>query len=538
MPASRSTWLALVVVLAACAPYLPTIDDYFTQDDFGVVQLLASKGWSTFPRWFTMPWMEHIWGYTPDEIRPFVAFTYQVTALPGAGRPELHHIVNILFHAANALLVMALARFALQVTVPAAAYAGLVFALLPVQAESVAWITGRVDSMPAFFYLATFLAYVRWRRPPGGPADSRAMRGAPGWYALALALFFVALFSKQNTITMVATLAAYDIFVLDRERRGSLIGCLAAWLPFALMTAGYLALRRALFGASVRGGIESPDQLAAVGDMVERHLMRTLLGHTGSVAIAEWLVIAALLAALSVVLVRMPRLILPAAALTAGWWAIGAAPVLVAGYESPRHVYLAAAGWALLLGLLGDEVARGRRPHAFMRTALGVLLAVVAVAYAVRLSVAVQTWGSWAAVSEIAAEQVSAEASRVPDGTLLLVNVPRESWEWATPFVLRPPYAPADLSARVNLITPFRLHCCGPDQWHTVTRERLAAWARGGAPIVAIDVAPGTGRVSRTTDTERPELRTLVPVLAAMDSWQSLDRAVVRFMEEVVRRSN
>ena len=531
----RSGWLALLVVLAACGPYLPTIDDYFTQDDFGVVQLLASKSWSTFPRWFTMPWMEHIWGYTPDEIRPFVAFTYQVTALPGAERPELHHIVNILFHAANALLVMALARLALQVTLPAAAYAGVVFAVLPVQAESVAWITGRVDSMPAFFYLATFIAYVRWRLS-SSPADTRAPHRSTRWYGIALALFFVALFSKQNTITMVATLAAYDLFVLDRERRGSLISCIAAWLPFALMTAGYLGLRRALFGASVRGGIESRDQLTAVGDMIERHLLRTVLGHAGSVATWEWLGIGVFLAALAVMLVRAPRLIGPAAALTLGWWAIGAAPVLVAGYESPRHVYLAAAGWAFLLGLLAHQTSRDRKRHPLIRSALGGLLVLAVAVYAVRLYGVVQTWGSWARVSEIAVEHVNVEASRVPEGTLLLVNVPRESWEWAAPFALRTPFAPADLSTRVNLITPFRLHCCGPDQWNTFTRERLAAWARSGAPIVAIDVAPRTGTVSRTTDGERPELRTLVPILAGTESWQSLDRAVVTLMEQVVRR--
>jgi hypothetical protein len=528
-------WLALVVVLAACGPYLPTIDDYFTQDDFGVVQLLASKSWSTFPRWFTMPWMEHIWGYTPDEIRPFVAFTYQVTALPGAGRPELHHLVNILFHAANGLLVMALARLTLGVTLTAAAYAGVVFALLPVQAESVAWITGRVDSMPAFFYMATFAAYVRWRLS-ASPTDTGARRGSPAWYGFAVALFVVALFSKQNTITMVATLAVYDLFVLDRERRGSWISCMVAWLPFALMTAGYLGLRRALFGASVRGGIESREQLTTVGEMIERHLLRTVLGHTGSVATWEWLAVGVFVATLAIVLVRVPVLIRPAAALTVGWWAIGAAPVLVAGYESPRHVYLAAAGWAFLLGLLSDQASPGRNRHALIRGAVGVLLAFAVTVYAVRLFGVVQTWGSWARASQIAVERVSAEASRVPDGTLLLVNVPRESWEWATPFVLRPPYSPTDLSARVNLITPFRLHCCGPEQWNTFTRERLAAWARGSAPIVAIDVAPRTGAVSRTTDSERPELQTLVPLLAGTESWQSLDRAVVRLMEEVVRK--
>ena len=64
-------WLPwAVVALAAILPYLSTLGDYFVRDDFGVVQLLAQKPWSSFPRWFATPWMDDIWGYTPDEIRP------------------------------------------------------------------------------------------------------------------------------------------------------------------------------------------------------------------------------------------------------------------------------------------------------------------------------------------------------------------------------------------------------------------------------------------------------------------------------------
>ena len=115
-------------------------------------------------------------------------------------------------HAGNALLVMAIARTVLALSPLAAAFAAIVFAVLPGQAESVAWVTGRVDSMPAFFYLATFLAYARWRQHHRWSA-----------YASSLALFFVALFSKQNTITMVATLAAYELIVLTRQERGTLV---------------------------------------------------------------------------------------------------------------------------------------------------------------------------------------------------------------------------------------------------------------------------------------------------------------------------
>ena len=64
---------AALVALAATVPYLPVLHDYFIQDDFGVVALLSQKPASAFPGWFVSTWMDDIWGYTPDEIRPFPA---------------------------------------------------------------------------------------------------------------------------------------------------------------------------------------------------------------------------------------------------------------------------------------------------------------------------------------------------------------------------------------------------------------------------------------------------------------------------------
>ena len=141
----RLAWLA--VALAASLPYLPVVDDYFVNDDFGVVSLLASKPALAFFGWFTSPWMDTIWGYTPDEIRPFPAVTYQVAALWGATAPVANHLFNIAFHVVNALLVYAVAVSAAGLPVPAAAWAAMAFALLPAQTETVAWVTGRVDSL-------------------------------------------------------------------------------------------------------------------------------------------------------------------------------------------------------------------------------------------------------------------------------------------------------------------------------------------------------------------------------------------------------
>lgn len=530
MPAkTRIHWfLAASVVVAAVVPYLSTIGDYFVQDDFGVVQLFAKRPWSTFPRWFAMPWTEDIWGYTPDEIRPFVAFTYQLTGKWHPARPELHHVLNIALHAGNALLVMAIARAALALSLPAAAFGGLAFALLPGQAESVAWITGRVDSMPALFYFAAFLAYVHWRRNHRWSA-----------YAWALVLFFIAVFSKQNTITMVATLASYDLLILRREERGSFLSCVAAWLPFAAITTSYLALRRALFGQSLRTGLRTEAEILAVGTMLGHHVWRTTMGRLQPVTKVDVTIAVLLVAGILVPLwrwtgaarARFGRALLFAVL----WCAIGLAPVALAGYESPRHAYLASAGWAFMLALIADA-AWGLTDTRNVRRFVAAAALLVLGTYAVRLVPVLQTWHELSRISEAGVMRVQQESAAAEPGTLLIVGLPLKSWEWSSPFMLEPPFAPPGLRQRVHFITPWRLHCCGTELWEVYTRRELQAWAATAPrpPIIALRFAPQTGAVSRLTDSDYPELRLIVPELLKTGSKETLDSVILDMLEKLV----
>ncbi len=527
--ARRGWWLALAVAAAACVPYVSSIGDYFVQDDFGVVQLLAKRPWSTFPRWFVIPWMEDIWGYTPDELRPFVAFTYQLTGKWAPARPELHHLFNIAVHAGCALLVMAIARAAMGLSAAAAGFAGLVFAVLPNQVETVAWITGRVDSMPALFYFATFLAYAHWRQHHRWPA-----------YAAALALFFVALFSKQNTITMVGTLAAYDAVVLTRRERGPLLRAVVYWAPFALLTGGFLLLRRAVFGQSLRPGLQTQDQIAAVATMMDHHVRRTVMGHLGAPSYIDLAAAVFLVTGLLTIVLRSApdarsRFARMCFVFGLIWFAIGVAPVALAGYESPRHAYLASAGWAFMLALIAERlwlVVASRALRA------GVLAAAVAIAaiYSARLTPVLQAWDTSAAISEAAAVRVRQEAAAAAPGTLMIVGVPRSSWEWSSPFVLGPPFASPGLVERVRLITAWRLHCCGREPWDTATRLHLRGWLQSSPrpPIIALRFAPGTGAVSRATDADVPEMHGIISVLLQTTSAETLDAVIGDILERIV----
>ena len=534
MSLTRRHLAGMAIVLAASLPYLRTIPDYFVQDDFGGMQLLAAKPWHTFPRWFTMPWMEFIWGYTPDEIRPFTALSYQITTLGDASAPEGHHVLNIALHAANGLIVLGIARTAGGLTLAGGTVAALAFVLLPLGAESVAWITGRVDSLPAFFYLLTFHSYARWRRSE--PAHHRL-------YVWSVIWFFAALFSKQNTITMVAAIAAFDWIVLRRPIRPAW-AWLSPYLPFALLTAGFLALRYAILGEVLRERQLTSQRFAEFGGLISRHLQRMVWGDLARVPsrVTSFAAIYVTGAATAVALAEPQargRALRSAFFFGIVWVALGLAPTVAAGYESPRHAYLAAVGWVILIGLAFDLLRQmdvrvsAVIPRRAWQGAVAAATLAILVLYGVRLHREVSDWRLRAAVAHTATIELERQVLSSPEGALFIVGVPVSSWEWAAPFVARPPYTSTDLTTRAEIVMPLRLHCCRGAYWDAETRAALEKAARTRAPIVALYASPN-GEIRRLTDAEDPDLRTLVESLSGIRSTDSLDGAIHDILRKLV----
>ncbi|HEY6356880.1 MAG TPA: hypothetical protein VIX35_01465, partial [Vicinamibacterales bacterium] len=89
--------------------------------------------------------------------------------------PLGYHLVNIVLHASSAFLLLVILR---RLAVPGAALAAIVFALHPVQVESVAWMTELKNTLSGTFYFSAALAYLEFD-------TSRRRR----WYGLALGLF-------------------------------------------------------------------------------------------------------------------------------------------------------------------------------------------------------------------------------------------------------------------------------------------------------------------------------------------------------------
>src|SRR5437763_9715306 len=156
-------------------------DRYVTQNEL----LTAPDGWRRI--WFSLD--------APSQYFPLVYTTFRIERALWGLNPAGYHVVNVLLHVANALLVW---RLLARLRVPGAWLAGATFALHPVQVESVAWITERKNALMGFFFLLTLVAWIRF-------IDERT-KHRWGFYGLALVLYGLALSAKSTACTLPVAL--------------------------------------------------------------------------------------------------------------------------------------------------------------------------------------------------------------------------------------------------------------------------------------------------------------------------------------------
>lgn len=194
--------------------------------------------------WDHLRWM---WSTTlMGHYIPLTWMTFGVDFVLWGMNPVGYHAINLVLHGLSTVLVFRLAQslFALHQqhsTHPAtmrpllpAALAALFFAVHPLRAESVAWITERRDGLSVVFYLLSVQAYLRHAQVP-----SRR------YYAAALSLFAAALLSKGIAVTLPAVLLILNVYPLRRltSWRDPAVRTVALELaPFVALSAGFALL--------------------------------------------------------------------------------------------------------------------------------------------------------------------------------------------------------------------------------------------------------------------------------------------------------
>jgi hypothetical protein len=215
------------------------------------------------------------------------------------------------------------------------------------------------------------------------------------------------------------------------------------------------------------------------------------------------------------------------------WVALGMAPILVSGYYSPRHMYLASLGWAVSIGIVVDAAWRSG-PAVLVRAAAVVAFVALASVYAVQLRGVVADWNQRAAISRAAVRQIERETMAAPVGTLIVAGVPGASWNFAVPHALRPPFTRIDVTARAEVISDSSDHCCDAIHWTAYTREKLRLWQVAEAPAIALYWDSRTATMSRVSDRDDPQLRTVASLLVRARSREQLDREIRGLLNDYV----
>ena len=139
--------------------------------------------------------------------------------------PAGYHVVNLIFHIINTLLVFIVLGQMTRSLWPSAFVAAL-FALHPLHIESVAWVSERKDVLSTFFWLLTMWAYLRYVNKP---CISRYL-----WTVIFLAL---GLMSKPMLVTLPFVLLLLDYWPLERFRRRTLFYLIGEKIPFFVLSA-------------------------------------------------------------------------------------------------------------------------------------------------------------------------------------------------------------------------------------------------------------------------------------------------------------
>jgi protein O-mannosyl-transferase len=213
------SWIApALAALAAYLAFTPVLDAGFVNyDDTGLFvdnPAYRALGAQNLQWMFTTPLAGH-WA-------PLTWISHAIDFLASGLDPRAFHRTNLLLHAANAALFCVLAARILALARPreteerpaalwiAAGAAALLFAVHPLRAESVGWITERRGLLCTFFLLPAVLAYLRSVRPGRVELASRS------WYAASIVLLVLALLSKGLGLSFAAIVVALDVWPLRR----------------------------------------------------------------------------------------------------------------------------------------------------------------------------------------------------------------------------------------------------------------------------------------------------------------------------------
>lgn len=259
---AKASFILPIIIVAAVsfAVYFNALSNNFVYDD---VYQVTENQWITDIKYIPDIFSKSVWGFqkwasSSNYYRPMMHLMYMMSYYIFGLKPLGFHLVNILFHVANSVLVFLIisklfgekekggntlhlldssfaggaahgGRFTIHDSLFPAFIAALLFAVHPIHTEAVTWVAGLPEVSFTFLSLLSLNCYIR-----SGVCFNKN-------YFFSVFFFFAAALCKETALTLLIILVACD-FALHRDGR-AFSAYIRRYIPFGIATAVYLIMR-------------------------------------------------------------------------------------------------------------------------------------------------------------------------------------------------------------------------------------------------------------------------------------------------------
>ncbi len=173
-------------------------------------------------------------------------FTFALNYRFGGGEVFGYHLVNLLIHCLNGLLVYWLVVLSFRGPVlgntplresskPIALLSALLFALHPVQTQAVTYIVQRVSSLATCFFLLSLASFIKWRL---AYLEGSSGRKALPWFGLCLVSAILAMKTKEIAFTLPVIAVLYEFLFFRGEIRKRILPLVPLVLTMGIIPFG------------------------------------------------------------------------------------------------------------------------------------------------------------------------------------------------------------------------------------------------------------------------------------------------------------
>ena len=378
-PSKLSAWYWLVPCIAAFSIYASTLSFSFVSDDSWIFGVPSLHSWGYFFQLFA----HNLPGF-PQYYRPLYA-VWTLLVYPLAGpNPFLWHLSKLILHVTATYLVFRVCREFLESSF-AASCSAVLFAIHPINIESVAWVLQSDSILYAIFFMCSLLSFLLNLRKP---------RPLLRWSSIAASS--AALLVKESVIALAVLFCCVAYVKAPGKIQARLKQAVWAGAPYVAIDLIYLlvrmlVLRNRFFGV---GGLPTPSwretlysSPKALGFYVGKLLWPTHLSpeydlHMLSVrTFGMWFSFAVIVLGLAG-LTWMAKRYSPLIGIAALLILLPILPVLIGIHFFPygesvhdRYLYLPSVGFCLIAGFVTENLCRDKEiKPAWVVVGTGILL--------------------------------------------------------------------------------------------------------------------------------------------------------------------